>query len=53
MIVNAALHSLQLSEFLRSRAELFHSVMEDKKQIFKTIMTKFEEWGIISVSGGV
>ena len=38
MSVNAALHSLQLSEFLRSRAELFHSVMEDKKQILIYIL---------------
>ena len=46
--------TLQLSEFLRSGANLFHStVVDGKKRIFENNITKFEEKNIISVSSGV
>ena len=45
---------MQLSEFLKSEANLFHSIMANgKKGIFEKIMMNFEEWNISSVSSNV
>ena len=42
---------MDLSEFLRSGANLIHSTMVNgKKVIFGNIMMSFEEWNISSVT---
>ena len=42
---------MDLSEFLRSGANLIYSIMVNgKKGIFENIMMSFEEWNISSVT---